>query len=121
MIVQDLVNNLAECIHKIKCKYENDDKKVKLAELNTNIATFFFKRWFNIIKMFMLQQEISKKFDEIIYKFSNHDINMFILLLQKGVYPYEYTEDCKKFNETSSPGKEDLYSHLNMEDLIGAD
>ena len=83
MIVQDLVNNLAECIHKIKCKYENDDKKVKLAELNTNIATFFFKRWFNIIKMFMLQQEISKKFDEIIYKFSNHDINMFILLLQK--------------------------------------
>ena len=42
--MQDLVNNLAECIHKIKCKYENDDKKVKLAELNTNIATFFFKR-----------------------------------------------------------------------------
>ena len=78
--------------------------------------------------MFMLQQEISKKFDEnlkklflYIYKFSNHDINMLILLLQKGVYPYEYMGDCKKFNEASLPGKEDLYSHLNMEDLIDAD
>ena len=38
--MQDLVNNLAECIHKIKCKYGNDDKKVKLSELNTKIATF---------------------------------------------------------------------------------
>ena len=63
----------------------------------------------------MLQQEISKKFDENlkklflnIYKFSNHDIIMFILLLQKGVYPYEYMDDCKKFNETSLTGKEDL-------------
>ena len=46
---------------------------------------------------------------------------MFILLLQKGVYPYEYMDDCKKFNETSLPGKEDLYIHLNMEDLIDAD
>ena len=39
--MQDLVNNLAECIHKIKFKYGNDDKNVKLAELNTKIVTFF--------------------------------------------------------------------------------
>ena len=26
------------------------------------------------------------------YKFSNHDINKFISLLRKGVYPYEYME-----------------------------
>ena len=55
------------------------------------------------------------------YKFSNHDNNKFILLLQKGVYPYKYMDDWEKFNETSLPEKEDFYSHLNMEDITNAD
>ena len=46
--------------------------------------------------------------------FSNHDVSKFILLLQKGVYPYKYIDDCKKFNETSSLEKEDFSSLLNM-------
>ena len=61
-----------------------------------------------------------KKFDENlkkqlfhIYKFSKNDINKFILLLQKGVYPYECIDDWEKFSETSFPEKEDFYSHLN--------
>ena len=48
------------------------------------------------------------KFDEKLkerffntYKFSNHDSDKFILLSWKGVYPYEYMDDCEKFNETS--------------------
>ena len=52
---------------------------------------------------------------------SNHDINKFILLLQKGVYPHEYMDDWKKINKTSLPEKEDFYSHLNMEDITDAD
>ena len=67
------------------------------------------------------------KFDEKIkerlfntYKFTNHDNNKFILLLRKGIYPYEYMDDLK-FNETSLPEKEDFYSHLNMADITGAD
>ena len=32
-----------------------------------------------------------------IYKFSNHDNNRFILLLQKGVYCYEYKYDLENF------------------------
>ena len=54
------------------------------------------------------------------YKLSDHDINKFILLLQKGVYPYKYMDDWEKF-ETSLPEKEDFYSHLNMEDITDAD
>ena len=55
------------------------------------------------------------------YKFSSHDNNKFILLLQKVVHPYEYTDDWEKFNETLLPEKEDFYSHLNMEDITDAD
>ena len=51
------------------------------------------------------------------YKFSNHDNNYFILLLQKGIYPYGYMDDWEIFSETSLPEEEDFYSHLNMEDI----
>ena len=37
----NLVNNLAEGIHKVICKYKHDDKNVKLAELDINIVTAF--------------------------------------------------------------------------------
>ena len=47
------------------------------------------------------------------YKFSNHNNYKFILLLRKGVYPYEYMDDWEKSNKTL-PEKEDFYSHLKI-------
>ena len=41
--------------------------------------------------------------------------------MQKDVYPYDYMDDCKKFNETLLLEKEDFYSHLNMEDIADAE
>ena len=35
--------------------------------------------------------------------FLNHDIKTFILLLSKGVYPYEDMDDEEKLNEISLP------------------
>ena len=55
------------------------------------------------------------------YKFSYYDINKFILLLQKRIYPYEYLDDWGIFNETWLPEKEHFYIHLNMEDITDAD
>ena len=55
------------------------------------------------------------------YKCSDHDNNKFILLLQKGVYPYKYMDDWKKLTETSLPEKKDFYSHLDMEDITDTD
>ena len=49
-------------------------------------------------------------------KFSNYD-NKFILLLPKGVYPYEYMDDWEKLNEISLPKNENFNSHLNMEGI----
>ena len=39
----------------------------------------------------------------------------------RSVYLYEYMDDWEKFNGASLPDKEDLYSYLNMEDIIDAD
>ena len=49
-----------------------------------------------------------------------HDINKFILLLQKGLYPCEYMDDCEKFKQTPLSEK-GFYSHLNMEDITDTD
>ena len=49
--------------------------------------------------------ELSEKFPST-YEFCNKDVNKFELLLQKGVYPYEYMDSWGRFNETSLPDKE---------------
>ena len=67
-----------------------------------------------------LDENLNKLFFNT-YKFSNHDINKFILLLRKGVHPYEYMDDSEKFSETLLPEKEDSYSHLNMENITVVD
>ena len=51
----------------------------------------------------------------------NRNLNKFILLLRKGVYPYEYIDSWERFNETSLPDKEAFYSNLNMEDITDVD
>ena len=55
------------------------------------------------------------------YEFCNEGINKFILLLRKGVYPYEYMDSWKRFEETSLPDKEAFYSSLNMEHITDVD
>ena len=70
------------------------------------------------------QREFNEKLKERFfntYKFSNHGNNNFILLLQKGAYPYEYMDGLEKLNETSLSENEDFYSHLNTEDITDAD
>ena len=55
------------------------------------------------------------------YQFCNGDLNKFVLLLRKGVYPYEYMDSWERFNETSLPPKESFYSELNLEDISDKD
>ena len=46
-----------------------------------------------------------KKFSNT-YQFCNGDVNKFVLLLRKGVYPYEYMDNWENFDETLIPHKE---------------
>ena len=67
------------------------------------------------------QEKLDEKLKERFfnkYKFSKDDDNKFILLLRKGVYPYEHMDDREKINGISLPEKEDFYSHLNIQMLL---
>ena len=112
-----LVDNLSEGIHNNKCfdcKSCLDDVKTKNEKLILKCfnCELCYKKKFN--------KEIIKKFAST-YEFCNKDLNKFILLLRKGVYPYEYMDNWERFNETLLPIKESLYSNLNMENIDDID
>ena len=115
--LSNLVDNLIEGIHKIKCKdcncfleYESDkDNSIKCECLSCN------KNYSNKI-----DQESKKQFKNTL-KFSNNDVNKLILFLRKGVYRYEYIDHWENFNGTSLPIKGEFYSNLNVEDITDAD
>ena len=65
-------------------------------------------------------KELIQRFANI-YEFCNGDLNKFIFLLRKGIYPYEYMDSWQRFDETSLPDKEAFYSNLNMEDITDVD
>ena len=85
----NLVDNLTEEIHKIKCK--DCDCFLEYESIKDNLIEY---------KCLSYDKDHSNKIDEELKKrlkntfnFSNNDINKFILLLRKCVYPYEYMDD----------------------------
>ena len=121
-----LVNNLSEVIHSNKCvnckcylDYVQITKNEKLLLKYFNCNNYYKKKF---------NKDLIKKFKNT-YSFCNSSsessslecINKFVLLLRKGVSPYEYMDCWEKFNETSLPSKESFYSNLNMEDIEDID
>ena len=108
------IDNLSEGIHNntcINCKSCLDYIKTK------NEKQIF--KCFNCKTYY--EKDFNKELIEIFastYEFCNKDLNKFILLLRKGVYPYEYMDNWERFDETSLPSKESFHSNLNMEYLM---
>ena len=112
-----LVGNLSEGIHNNKCSdCESNFDYIKIKNEKLHLKCFncnsYYKKKFN--------KDLIKKFKNT-YSFCNDDLNKFILLLRKSVYPYEYMDSWEKFNETSLPSKEDFFSNLNMEGIDDID
>ena len=61
-----------------------------------------------------------KKFLSV-YQFCDGDLNKFVLLLKKGVTPYEYMDSWERYDETSLPDKEGFYSELNLKGITDKD
>ena len=121
-LLSNLANNLSEGIHRIKYKYGYDDKKCEICGIKNKlkISDCFleytdFQEDLTEYKCLFCNKSYQWKFDKKLkelffntYTFFNHDNNKFILLLRKGVYPYEYMKDWKNLNETKLPEKEDF-------------
>ena len=125
-----LVDNLSDGIHNNKCSgcgFNLDYIKIT-AERTAGPSSLERKNEKLILECYNCKQRYKKMFNkELIkrfartYSFCNNDLNKFILLLRKGVYPYEYMDNWERFNETSLPSKESFYSNLNMEDIDDID
>ena len=125
-----LVDNLSEGVHNNKCadcKSNLDYIKItakptaepsSLERKNEKLILECYNCKQRYIKKF--NKELIKRFDST-YEFCNNDLNKFVLLLRKGVYPYEYADTWEKFSEISLPSKEDFHSNLNMEDISNID
>ena len=97
-----LVDNLSEGIHNNKC-----------SDCGSNLDYIKIKNEKFILECYNCKQRYKKKFNkELIkrfastYSFCINDLNKFILLLRKGVYPYEYMDHWERFNETLLPSKQ---------------
>ena len=55
------------------------------------------------------------------HQFCNGDNNKFVLLLRKGVYPYKYTDDWKKFKESQLTLMKDFHNTLNNTNITEED
>ena len=88
--LSNLVSNLFERLRSDKCT----DCKSCLDYMATKDEQLIF-RCFECKKSYKkdFNKELIKRFLSI-YEFCNEDINKFILLLRKGVYPYEYMDHC---------------------------
>ena len=89
-----LVDNLTDNIHNdkcIKCKYN-------LCFVNAMKETLLFK-CIDCEKEYEKEfnKELLKRFSNT-YEFCDNDLNKFLILLRKGVYPYEYMDEWDKFN-----------------------
>ena len=108
-----LVDKLSEGLHNnrcVDCKSCLDYMKIK----DEKLILRFFSCKKNYEKDF--NKELIKRFANT-YNFCDNDLNKFILLLRKGVYPYEYMDNW----ETSLPDKESFYSGLNKENIDDID
>ena len=112
-----LVDNLSEGIHNNKCV----DCKSSFDYIKTKNEKLILE-FYNCKQRYRMNfnKELIKRFAST-YEFCNNDLNKFVLLLRKGVNPYEYMDTWERFNEISLPNKEHFYSNLNMEDISDID
>ena len=92
-----------------ECKYitHRDNRLIyKCKECNTNL--------------YKSMDTLKDKFP-CTYELANGDNDKFMLLLRKGIYPYEYMDSWEKFDEDKPTSREDHYSNLNLENIMEED
>ena len=108
-------------------KVINDDEEIKYRIRISDSCRFMQDSLSNLVgnlselKIDKIDRNVLIKKFYNTYQLSDNDINKFKLSLRKGVYPYEYMDSWKRFNETELPSKDKFYSTLNLEDISDND
>ena len=112
-----LVDNLTDGVHNDKCV----NCKSNLCFVRTINETLLFE-------CVDCKKEYETKFNKILlerfsntYEFCGNDMDKFLILLRKGVYPYEYMDVWDRFSEKALSDKDSFYSSLTMEDISKTD
>ena len=90
------ISDSCRCMQDSLSNLVDNLSELKIKEINNDVL---IKRFYNT------------------YQLSKNDINKFKLLLRKGVYPYEYMDSWKRFNEKKLPSKDKFYNTLNLADI----
>ena len=104
--LSDLIDDMSRIFNSIECKSCIEKIKINLefcfVGLKNNRLIYRCKEckeeWKRPIN------ELIEKFPSI-YQFYNRNLNKFVMLLRKGVYPYEYMDSWEKFDVTVLPPK----------------
>ena len=110
-----LTDNLSELKHNA-CNTCNEE--IKHYKQNNKILIYKYKQCNK--KIYKSIDLSIKKFSNV-YSICNNSISKFLLLLKKGIYPYEYMNNWNKFNETELPIKKEFYNKLNQENITSED
>ena len=112
-----LVDNLTDGVHNDKCV----NCKSNLCFVRTINETLLFE-------CVDCKKEYEKKFNKALlerfsntYEFCGNDMDKFLILLRKDVYPYEYMDGWDRFSEKALPDKDSFYSSFTMEDISETD
>ena len=115
--LSDLVDNLSDGFYSYDCpdcKFQLDYMIIK----NNKVIFRCSECKKNHSKDF--DNELIKRFANI-YEFCNEDINKFMLLLRKGICPYEYMDSWERFDETLLSDEKHFYSKLTIENITDRD
>ena len=120
--LSELVDNTSGIFNSIECK-----SCIEKIKINSECCFVGLKNNRLIYRCKECKEEWKRSINELIekfpgiYRFCNGNLNKFVLLLRKGVYPYEYMDSWEKFDENTLPPKEAFYSNLNLEEIRDED
>ena len=120
--LSELADNMSGRFNSIECR-----SCIEKIKINSECCFVGLKNSTLIYKCKECKEEWKRPINELIekfpgiYQFCNDNLSKFVLLLRKGVYPDEYMDSWRKFDENTLRPKEAFYSNLNLEDISDED